>query len=382
MRVGIDVRAALLSPAGIGRYAAELVRALARLPDPPELALYGDSWRPVALPERAAEFRALGLARLPIPGLLARALAPLGYGVERRLGRVDLFHYTDLVFPPVRRAPTVATVHDLAFEVDASFHGRDFRAGVAPRLRAAVARAARVIAPSRETAEQLERRYGVAAERIAVIPHGSEHALEVAAPPLAEVDAWLAARGVPRPFILCVGTIEPRKNHARLLDAFELFSRQHPHALLIAGRYGWLCDAVRARIAAGGPSRRVFHSQAIGDALLAGLYAAAEFTVYPSLYEGFGLPVLEALAHGAPTIASRAGALGEVAGGAVRSVDPLDVADLARALAELAEQPALRADLAERGRARARTFSWKKAAAAHVSVYRSVLGAREGLARR
>lgn len=373
MRVGIDVRAALLSRTGIARYVTELTAALGALAAPElDLVLFGDSLAAAQNePGRLAARSGGRLVRARLPGRLYRTLGRLGVSVEARTGRLDVFHHTDLVFVPVRRARTVVTVHDVAFDVDRRFHGADFRRDVPGRLAAALAGAAAVVVPSAETGRQVVARYGVAEERITVVPHGADHA-RVAADPAAVQDAGdlLRARGAAGPVILCVGTLEPRKNHLRLLAAFDRFAREHPHVLVLAGGFGWLCDDVRARLAAA-PKDRVVHLPAADDRLLAALHAVAEFTVYPSLYEGFGLPVLESMARGVPVLTTRRGALPEVGGDAVEECDPEDVLSIERGLARLAGDPARRQELAARGTARAAAFTWRRSAAAHLAIYRA-----------
>ncbi|MBI4878562.1 MAG: glycosyltransferase family 4 protein [Planctomycetes bacterium] len=377
MRVGIDARPLLFSRTGIGRYVAELVRALGALGVGGDLLLYGDSWRPVEDAERVAgliEQSGAALRRRRMPGRLARLLGRLGRGVDLRLGGVDVFHHTDLVFPPVTRARTVVTVQDVVFDIDPSFHEQGFRRAVAPRLRAALAAASAVIVPSRETRDQVAARYSVPEERLFLVPHGAEHVLAPGAAAAHEVERLLERAKVARPYILSVGTIEPRKNHLRLLAAFQRASNALPHTLVLAGGFGWLCAEARARIAALRRGGRVVHFADLEDRFLPGLYQGADFTVYPSLYEGFGLPVLESLALGVPVVTTRRGALPEVGGDAAVYADAEDEADLAETMRRVATDADLRLRLAEEGKKQAAAFSWRRSAEAHAAVYRDVAG--------
>lgn len=380
MKIGIDFRPVLFSRTGIARYVGEVVSGLGRLgASDLDLRLFGDAWSREIDPARAARIVREGratLVRRRFPGRLQRFLGPLGGTVARRLG-VDLFHVTDLAVPPLGDVPLVITIHDLAYEVDPSFHGAAFRRDVPARVRRVIDRAARVVTPSEETARQLRDRYGVEEPRLAVIPHAADHVrdpVDVAA--AEEVGAWLSRAGVASPFVLSVGTIEPRKNHLRLLDAFERFAEGRSHTLVVAGSWGWEVDAVRERMSPMVEAGRVVHLDAFEDRLLPGLYDAAESMVYPSLYEGFGLPVLEAMERGCPVVTTSGGALGEVAGDAAVIVDGTDVAALAGALGRVADDPALRRDLAGRGRRRAAAFSWRRSAEAHLDLYRDVLAGR------
>jgi len=374
--LGLDARPMLFSRTGIGRYVAELIRALGQLGEGRNLRLYGDSWRGLLDPLRVAEVLSASRARLVrrrIPGRLTRCLGRFGYGVERRLGPIDLFHYTDLVFPPVRGTRTVITVQDLVFEIDPRFHGPDFRTDVPARMRRAVAGATRVIVPSLETYRQVLERYAVPEERLALIPHGAEHMLRAPASTWEQFEPWAAARGIRRPYLLSVGTIEPRKNHLRLLAAFERFQRRREHMLVLVGGFGWLDHAVRERLSGLRQGGRVVHLQDLDDRLLPALYDHAELNVYPSLYEGFGLPVLEGLARGVATVTTRRGALPEVGGAAVRYFEAEDEDSLLEALEELADSEELRIRLGRAGRSRAEQFTWSGSAREHLRVYRDVV---------
>lgn len=375
MKIGMDFRPALLSGTGFGRYTFELARALARLDgvgNDFELKLFGDAYHPVFHPERAAAVAGprATLKRLPIPGRLTHLLGPLGYGVDLRLGGVDVFHFTDLIFPPVRRAPTVITIHDLSFDVDSGFHGAEFGRTVRARLAAPFARASRFIVPAAETRDQLADRHRIPRERISVIPYGAEHFSAVAPLPQQEAAELRARSGIGERYALCVGTIEPRKNHARLLRAFERVGKDRDLHLVVVGKFGWLFDEVKElleRLRAGG---RVHHLENATDAQLRSLYDGALFAVYPSHYEGFGFPVVEAMALGLPVITTRGGALAEVAGGAARICDPLDVDSIAAALDEFASDDAERGRFAALGRERAAAFTWRRCAELHLDAYR------------
>lgn len=377
MKIGLDVRNVLIARTGIARYTTELAVELSRLARAGaalDLRLFADSMYPPVEAERAADLaRRAGrpLSRVRVPGRLTELLGRFGWGVDLRLGGVDVFHLTDYSYPPIARARTVMTVHDVSFDLDATWHTRDFRERMLPRFERALSAATRVIVPAAETKRRLVETRGVPAEKIVVVPLGADHVAPDAPHENEAVESTLAALGVRAPFVLCVGTIEPRKNHLGLLAAFEKFAARAPHRLVIVGRYGWCSADVHAEIDAAVARGRVTYLEDVDDRALAALYRGAEFTAYPSLYEGFGLPVVEAFARGAPVVTSDRGALPDTAGGAALLVDPTDVDALASAFDRLASDAALRADLARRGRARAAELTWAKTAAATLDVYRA-----------
>ncbi|MEJ7844986.1 MAG: glycosyltransferase family 1 protein [Acidimicrobiales bacterium] len=282
--------------------------------------------------------------------------------VERATGAVDLVHAT-AVAVPASRAPLVVTVHDLAFLADRSHatrHGhRFFRRG----LELTRAHARLVLVPSAATAAECVAA-GIGRDRLRVIPWG------VAVPVLAPgaVTAVRRRHRLEQPYVLFAGTVEPRKNLRRLVEAFRRLD--DPDAeLVLVGPAGWhesapdLLAGIEDRARALG-----FVSRAELDALMAG----AALVAYPSVREGFGLPVLEAMAVGAPVLTSRGTATEEVAGGAAVLVDPLDVASIADAMAGVLGDPTEARALAERGRARAAACTWAACAEAHVAAYAEV----------
>jgi glycosyltransferase involved in cell wall biosynthesis len=231
-------------------------------------------------------------------------------------------------------------------------------------------RAARhVIAISETTKSDLIDCYGVPSERITVIPHG-------VTPMVATAEEMSRVRQhfeLPKHFILAVGTIQPRKNLARLAGAIaNLAANGFPHYLVVAGKRGWSADEVEREIAINDPTRRTSLLGYVAERDLAALYATADVVCFPSLYEGFGLPALEAMAAGCPVVVSDRGALPEVTGGAAEVVDPLDVGSITAGLTRVLTNDAHRGALINRGRARAVRFSWERTARATLDVLRTV----------
>jgi glycosyltransferase involved in cell wall biosynthesis len=276
------------------------------------------------------------------------------------VGEVDLVHATNFVLPVVERVPGAVTVHDLSFYGDDSFPG-------AHRLRElvpwSVERAARVIVPTKAVAEQVRGRFGLSEERLVVTYEGVS-AVFFAAAPLS--DTALGRMGITRPFAVAAGTIEPRKNLPALLKAWELAADALKEwTLILAGPKGWGPQLTQRK--------NVIRLGFVGDETLPGLLAAAEIFCYPSLYEGFGLPPLEAMAAGTPCVVGDYPAAREVLGDAAELVDATDVEAIAEALAALAGDETRRRLAAMTGRAHAAGYTWERTAAATLDAYRQML---------
>jgi len=297
-----------------------------------------------------------------------------------RKERVDLLHALAFVAPLLSRCPSVVTIYDLSFLLypESFKRAKRFYLGLFTRLSAR--RARRIIAISESTKRDVVRLLGVPPEKVEVVYCGIDEAFR----PLAEeqVAAFRSKRGLPERFILFVGTIEPRKNVTRLIEAFaDLRSfdvAQDTFAicdlrLVIGGAKGWFYQDVFARVEELGLEDKVIFPGYIPVSELPLWYNAAELFVYPSLYEGFGLPPLEAMACGTPVVAANTSSLPEVVGEAGLIVDPLDVEGLAEAMRRALDDEALRQEMREQGLERAKGFSWTKTAQETVQVYRRAM---------
>ncbi|MBL8728872.1 MAG: glycosyltransferase family 4 protein [Planctomycetes bacterium] len=355
--IALDYRPALLSFAGIGRATRELAAALAARDDV-IVHLFGHSLaaaaRAVPVPPRAV------LHRLPIPGRSLPLLARLGLGADRLAGRVAVFHWTDFVQPPVTHARAVLTVHDLAFVREASWHGPN-AAVLRDRTFAAIARAAAVVVPSRATADDV-RTFVPAAPPPRVIPFGADH---VAGGPAG------AHPFAGRRYALCLGTIEPRKDHRTLLAAWRRLPTPRP-LLVVVGTIGWQCDEIVAALRAAADEGLVHWHHAADDARMFHLLQHAELLVYPSRWEGFGFPPLEAMQLGVPVVAADVAAMRELGDGAIELVAPGDADALAAGVSRLLGDAALANARRAAGRARAATYRWRDCAAAHAALYHEV----------
>jgi glycosyltransferase involved in cell wall biosynthesis len=328
---------------GVGLYSHEILMGLAG-----------------AHPETRFDFcyrphRYLRARRSPLPPnarrrLLAEPLGPHG---------ADLFHGLNQRLPriPMRRA--IATFHDL-FVMTGDYSTPEFRARFTAQARDAAARADAVIAVSQFTRSQVVSLLGVEPAKIHVVHHGIRHLAEPASAPPAREKV-----------ILNVGAIQKRKNIARLVEAFETL--EPPWELVLAGSHGFGAGEILARIAKSPARDRIRVTGYVSAEDLAGWYARAAVFAFPSMDEGFGMPVLEAMSAGVPVIASNRSALPEVAGDAAVLVDPDDTEALRQALLDMTRSVDLRREFARRGEARARMFTWEKAVRETWDVYRTFL---------
>ena len=286
----------------------------------------------------------------------------------------DLLHGLAFAAPLAAACPTVITVHDLSFlRYPHAFRAFN-RRYLSLFARLSTRRAARVIAVSESTRQDVIALCGVPAERVVTVPNGVGAEFQPAAP--AEVAAFRAARGLPDRFILFLGTLEPRKNLRRLLEAYASLRAHHGAALpplVIAGGKGWFYEEIYAAAAELALLDAVIFPGYIPAEDLPWWYRAAELFVYPSIYEGFGLPVLEAMACGTPVVTSTASSLPEVAGDAARLVPPEDTDALADAIDGVLSTPVLREQMCEAGLRQAARFSWSATARSTAEVYRAAL---------
>lgn len=378
MRIAIDYTPAITQGAGIGRYTRNLVAALAAYDTEDHFTLFSSESptpeRPIPTGSNITP-RIVPLGSRNLTILWQRLRVPLP--IQVFTGRADVLHGPDFVLPPSLGSRRVVTVHDLAFLT----HPECALPSLAEYLKRAVprtvARADIVIADSQRTADDLVERLSVPRERIRVIYLGIDPTFT----PDRDEAALAAVRaryGIERPCVLAVSTIEPRKNYERLIAAFAQATRlpDGPRMLLIAGRKGWLYEGVFRAVETHGVSDRVTFLNYVPDADLPLLYQAADVLAMPSIYEGFGIPVVEAMASGTPVVCSNGGSLAEIAGDAALIVAPEDVEGLRDALVRAVAEPTLRTELIARGLARVRGFTWEAAARAHRDVYHAAYDAR------
>ncbi|HEX7950073.1 MAG TPA: glycosyltransferase family 1 protein [Candidatus Limnocylindrales bacterium] len=336
-------------------YVRELLRALRARDDLDLVAAVEAGQLPTGLlgsPVRTRRVPSNGVGRLVALSAIARR------------ERADLVHAIYFL-PPRTGRPTIVTVHDVSFELYPEFFSR--RALLRDRflIRASARAATRVVTGSEAARQDLLRLYGLEPQRVVAIPYGVDPGFRPSD------EAWAPYAG-DRPLrVLAVGTLQPRKNLLRLLDALAIVGRDIPVELRVVGPDGHQAAEIRAYLAA---SVRTEVVGWMGDEELASAYRRADVFAYPSIYEGFGLPVIEAMASGTPVVTSTGGSIPEVAGDAALLVDPFDTAALAAAIRRVVEDASVARGLRERGLARASTFTWERSAALHANLYREVVG--------
>ncbi|HEY0871463.1 MAG TPA: glycosyltransferase family 1 protein [Acidothermaceae bacterium] len=366
MRVALDATPLLGTRTGIGHYVAQLSAALANEADI-DVVLTAFTWRGQ---QHLREIEAAGVdvhSRRAPARLLRAAWGHSNFPpVEMFSGNVDVFHGTNFVLPPTRRAAGVVTVHDVSFvlhpeTVDSTSLAYQH---LVPR---ALDRARVIITPSNAAADDLVEVYGTNRDRIVVTPLGVDEAWAAATPPS---DKWLQTHGIPQRYLLFVGTLEPRKNVHDLVQAHRLLRRDDPSIpmLVLAGA------ASSSSAVAFNPDDVVWPGY-VRQGDLRSLVAGAAALALPSRYEGFGLPALEALACGVPVVTTDIPVLREVTGGLAAYVPVGDIPALAEALRRMLATEHDAAAVAKR-RAWAATFTWERCASATVAAYRRALTTR------
>lgn len=361
MRVAVDARLVTYQRAGIGNYVLSLLDGMRSTPAPPEIEVLvsrKDSDIAAALP---------GIRRRRCWTPPHHRFEQLALAIEIAPIRCDVYHAPDFIPPFLRRVPAVVTVHDLAFlrlpglltDQSRRYYGQIGRA---------VQSATRIIAVSEATRRDLIELVGAPAGRIDLVYEAADRRYRRSADD--EIARARSAHGLPDEYFLFVGTREPRKNLPRLLAAYARAQAPGRPDLAIVGRRGWLADDLADQAHALGIANRVHFLGGLPPEQIVPLYSGAVGLVFPSLYEGFGLPAVEAMACGTPVIASTAGSLPEIVGSAGLLVDPFDIDALADAMIRLWREHDLRAELGTRGLARAGLFSWERAAAETIDVYR------------
>ncbi|HSC21448.1 MAG TPA: glycosyltransferase family 1 protein [Solirubrobacterales bacterium] len=368
--IGLDTRK--IQDFGIGTYVRNLVAALARVDRENRYVLLVRPADKEALPPLPETFRTV----VESAGVYsARELFALSYRLFRL--KLDLYHATHYVLPVVVPSRVVVTIHDIIHLLYPEFLPSGLAFLYAQRMiHRSLARGDRIIAVSQNTKADLMEYFDVDGKKIQVVYNGVEERFRERLPE-DEVDRRLAALGIARPYLLFVGNPKPHKNLDNVVQAYARARRLSPFdaPLVCVGAKSGADAKIRQRAEYLGVADRVLLLGHVADEVLPAIYQGATLFLYPTLYEGFGLPVVEAMASGVAVVTSNTSALKEIAEGYARLVDPLDVPAMAESIAELMADDDRRAALAKLGTRRAEDFRWEETARKTLAIYRAVLGA-------
>ena len=370
MRIAIDAHSVGAKLGGNESYAVNIVEALAQIDEVNDYTLYVTTAEAHdRFHQRWPNFKVR--TTLPHTPLIR---IPLTLSAELRKHPVDVLH-VQFTAPPFCPCPVVVSIHDLSFEhLPHTFHRRS-RTQLRLTVRHSAKRAAKILTLSEHTRRDVIDTYGIDPARITAIP--------LAAPrhysPVEDDRELQRVRhtyGIDGPYILSVGSIQPRKNLARLINAYASLRGKYAEAelpkLVLVGKRAWLYDETMRALAQTGLTEAVILTGYVPDSDLPALYSGALCFIYPSYFEGFGLPPLEAMKCGAPVIVGNRTSLPEVVGDAALTVDPYDVSAIAGAIESLVKDSDLRRELSVKGRSRAETFDWRETARRTLRIYEQV----------
>jgi glycosyltransferase involved in cell wall biosynthesis len=377
MHIGLDGIPLTALKTGIGHYTFELAAALARVaPESGFELVYPSTFSPINIAEQdeALSLPAnLELTRVRV-GPLGRHWWTMGLPRYVRSSGIDLFHGTNYDVPPWRQCATVLTVHDLSLLIHPETHEKRRVSRFRRRLPLMTRAANAVIVPTESVRREVCEHLGLSGEKVFAVP---EAARSCFTPMEFEATEDVRRRlGIGDDFLLTVGTIEPRKNITTLVSAFEECARARPLStlqLVIAGNRGWLSGPLLEAVEKSPLRKRIILTEYLNDEELRALYSSCRAFVYPSIYEGFGLPPLEAMACGAPVITSRIPALAETTGDAALLFDHTSANDLAQKILVLVGDEKAREKLSNAGLQRVSEYSWERTAQLTLAVYTKAL---------
>jgi glycosyltransferase involved in cell wall biosynthesis len=370
MRIALDAIPLVAAKTGIGHYTDALAQSLARLHAGHEYVLLS----PFDFPFDAANGHPKNLSKqfFPVRSVF-RKWWLAGLPAMLQISPLDLFHGTNYCVPLYAPCPTVVTIHDLSLFTQSQTHETANVTRGKRRMPLMARRASAIIAPSEWTKRETVEYLGIHPDKIHVIYEAAREGMKPLAPDACQ--PALDKYQIRRPYLLCVGTIEPRKNLLTLIRAYDELLRETEHRpqLVLAGGRGWLCDEVFALVETLKLGDQVRFTGYVDEADLPALYSAARVFLYPSLYEGFGLPPLEAMACGAPVVASNASSLPEVVGEAGLTHDPNDARAITSAIVSLLGSEQTHEHFIRAGIERAARFSWDRAATETQALYEEVI---------
>jgi glycosyltransferase involved in cell wall biosynthesis len=351
MKIGIDIRSTLRQKTGIGQYTLNLIAHLAKIDSVNKYLLY--SKKKIIDRKR----------KLPqIPGVnFHHRVDYFSFGPERLLKDADIFHSSSYDLKKPKRSKLVLTIHDVIHKAYPAGHSPETIKFIDSLLQEILPQTSLIITDSQATKDDFLKWYFYRADRIRVVYPG--------------VSNWFYPAATPREqYILFVGTIEPRKNVKNLIRAFFLLKKEHllPHKLVIVGMKGWMFADVFNLVEELKLGQDIIFKDYVSSEELRNWYGRAEVFVYPSLYEGFGFPIVEAFASGVPVVTSNTSSCAEIARGAALLADPQNFGEISDAILRIIKNDDLRNELTAKGLERARQFSWVKTATQVLSIFREV----------
>lgn len=377
MTLYLDVSAGVNVPAGLGRYSRSLTYALLpHLEKPPALFYNYIEGRTTPIPN----LQELPTTRVKL-GYKAWRMAVwtgqmTGRDFRRLLPGITIFHAMEHLLMPLNgrpKVPTVMTVHDLIFKLFPEHHKKLNYLFLNRAMPLFVQKADAIITISEASKRDLIEHYGTPAEKITVIYEAADDHFQP--PALEEIQAARAKYQLPEQFLLVVGSIEPRKNYSRLIEALMILRQKHPDLkLVVVGSKGWLYEPFFQRIEELKAGEHVIFPGYVPDEDLPAVYGAATITLMASVYEGFGLPILEAMACGSPVVCSQTSSLPELGGSAAHYFEPTDIDSMAAALDSVLGDPSLQEKMREKGLQQVSQFSWERAATETLGVYEKISG--------
>ncbi len=370
MQVGYDMGPITNSRTGVGNFCYSLLEALLNLPDAPAIKGLATG---LGAPSLDALADRVTCRHVPIPTRAMYAMwnAFRFPAVESLIGSLDVYHATNYFLPPSRRGRRVLSIFDLAFLVRPEWCSPKVVGPFSKNIRRFAHDADLLLASSESTMHDIVNLLEVPEEKVRVTYGAANVSLQPVPRDEAQqcVAEWF---GIRDPYLLFAGTIEPRKNVRGLIRAFRLLAKSLPHRLVLAGSIGWNSGNTLDEFGKPGLADKVTHTGFVTYDELSALYSAADVFVFPSFYEGFGLPVLEAMTCGCPVVASNVSCLPEVGGGAAVYCDPEDEEGISNAIEHVINDTELRSRMIAEGHDRARQFSWRSCAEATLSAYREI----------
>jgi glycosyltransferase involved in cell wall biosynthesis len=378
MKIGIDISRTIEEPTGVGYYAKNLVHALSKVDSVNEYLLYGifyecypKEWKKAPIPNS--------------PNFKLHQKHSLSWFIRKRwkngrrykeklLGEIDILHSTAFTMPPIYGPKIVVTIHDLSCFVYPQYHTEANYQFVTRNVHQAARRASFIIADSENTKREIMRFLHVPEEKIGVIYLAAEERYNEKRS-LEFITQVKKKYHIQKPYFLTVGSLEPRKNLATALMAFKalLEIRRIDYQFVVIGGKGWKNESFYQLLKKLRIDDHLVFTGYVPEEDLPALYQGAEIFVYPSFYEGFGLPVLEAMASGTPVITSNTSSLPEVAGDAALLVNPKEVFEIYEAMEALITNPSLRKELRGKGLDQSKKFSWEKTARQTLEIYQKVV---------